>query len=107
SMLSLAGIPLTVGFVGKFYILAAGIAANQWILALVLAIGSAISVYYYLKIIVEMFRKFPEGAEPFAAAKPSLPLAGGLALVALAGMLVWLGVYPSGVAEVVRAMAGF
>lgn len=106
SMLSLAGIPLTVGFIGKFYILSAGIGANQWILSLMLVIGSAISVYYYLKIIVEMFKK-PDEIAMSQAVKPSISFNGKLALTALTVLLIWLGVYPSGVSDIIRVMVGF
>ena len=57
ALLSLAGIPLTVGFIGKFYIFTAGIKASLWLLVAVLVIGSAIGIYYYLRIIFAMAAK--------------------------------------------------
>jgi len=54
ALLSLAGIPLTAGFIGKFYIINAGIDASLWLLLGALVIGSAISIYYYLRIIFSM-----------------------------------------------------
>ncbi len=53
-LLSLAGIPLTMGFVGKFYVVAAGVGASLWLLVIVLVIGSAIGLFYYLRIIAAM-----------------------------------------------------
>ena len=50
-LLSLAGIPLTIGFIGKFYIFFAGVEAALWVLLAVLIIGSGIGLYYYLRIV--------------------------------------------------------
>lgn len=52
SMLSLAGIPLTAGFVAKFYVIAAGAGADLWPLLWVLVVGSAIGLFYYLRVVV-------------------------------------------------------
>ena len=62
-LLSLAGLPLTAGFVGKFLILSAGAGAELWTLAVILAINGTISIFYYLKIVSAMFR----GVEPSGA----------------------------------------
>lgn len=58
-MLSLAGIPPFALFWGKFYIISAAVNADYVILALIMALNSAISAYYYLKLIVYMFLKDP------------------------------------------------
>ena len=54
AMLSLAGIPLTAGFMAKFFVINAGIQANLWILLASLIVGSAIAIYYYLRVIFAM-----------------------------------------------------
>ncbi len=54
-LLSLAGIPLTAGFVGKFYVMAAGIGSALWLLVTMLVINSAIGLFYYLRIIIVIF----------------------------------------------------
>src|SRR5258706_435728 len=56
-LLSLAGIPLTAGFVGKFYLVASGVGTDLWLLVIVLAISSVIGLFYYIKIIATMFDK--------------------------------------------------
>ncbi|GMG86676.1 NADH-quinone oxidoreductase subunit N [Biformimicrobium ophioploci] len=56
-LLSLAGIPLTIGFIGKFYIFAAGVQAGYWALLSAVILGSAIGLYYYLRIIVMMVQR--------------------------------------------------
>ena len=54
AMLSFAGIPLTAGFIGKFYVISVGIQSQLWWLITALIIGSAIGIYYYLRIIFAM-----------------------------------------------------
>lgn len=80
-LLSLAGVPPTMGFVGKFYLFAAAVEGGHVGLAVVGAIGGAIGVYYYLRPIVHMYMR-PTGD----ARAPSLnmPALGALALSAVA-----------------------
>jgi NADH-quinone oxidoreductase subunit N len=109
-LFSLAGIPLTAGFVGKFYILAAGVGTSRWVLAIVLAVNSAISLYYYLRIIVTMYRGFePRRDEKFKTEPPLWRYAGYLSTsAALAGLslsLLWLGIHPAPLIELVQTIA--
>src|SRR3546814_7313992 len=48
-LISLAGIPLTAGFIGKFYVAAAGIHAGLWLLVILLVVNSVIGLFYYLR----------------------------------------------------------
>jgi NADH-quinone oxidoreductase subunit N len=105
SVLSLAGIPLTAGFLGKFYVLSAGIESSLFGLVLVLAVSSAIGLFYYLRIVVSM----AEGAgtdphEPRTALDPApwVPLAASAVLSALLLGLVWLGVQPASVQRLIE-----
>jgi NADH-quinone oxidoreductase subunit N len=105
TLLSLAGIPLTAGFVGKFYLVAAGVQSALWLLVIVLVINSAIGLFYYLRVVVVMFLQLPRSDEALVLA--SLPLAGSTALAVLALLLVWLGVYPAPVIEMIlKAISG-
>lgn len=61
-MLSLAGIPPTVGFFGKFYLFSAAVSQGFYWLAIWGVIGSVISVYYYLRPLVVMYMSDEEGA---------------------------------------------
>lgn len=89
ALLSLAGIPLTGGFIGKFYVVMVGAEAAQWWLVVLLVANSAIGLYYYLRIVVAMAAPpVPEGA------RVTVPWARGLVLAALTLLLVGLGVYP-------------
>lgn len=103
TLFSLSGIPLTAGFVGKFYLLAAGVGSSLWLLVISLVISSVIGLYYYLRIIVAMYLPpfAPQQRVP-AARAPFLPVAGGLALATLVLLLLWLGVYPAPVISVIQ-----
>ncbi len=104
TLLSLAGIPLTVGFLGKFYVVAAGVGAAQWTLVIVLVVGSTIGLFYYLRLIVVMSSQLPETEAGRSWPRPSQLRAGaGLALVILAVSIVWLGVYPAHLSNLIQA----
>ncbi|MDE0054392.1 MAG: NADH-quinone oxidoreductase subunit N [Gammaproteobacteria bacterium] len=97
--LSLAGIPLTVGFIAKFYLFAAGVEGSLWLLVWALVIGSAIGVYYYLRIVFGMTRQMEAGDE----ASPSW---WGPATVAVIGVaIVIMGVYPTPLIDAAREAA--
>jgi NADH-quinone oxidoreductase subunit N len=105
SLLSLAGIPLTAGFLGKFYVLSAGVESALFPLVLLLAAGSAIGVYYYLRIVVTMADGEEHGGS--ASTEPRVPIAAGALLFGLLVLVVWLGVQPGPVlAAVESAVAG-
>lgn len=96
ALLSLAGIPLTVGFVGKFYILAAGLQGGFWITALILVISSVIGLYYYLRIITTMFAGQKSILPKEEKANPVFYMVSIITLSVLSLLIIWLGVYPSG-----------
>lgn len=106
-LLSLAGIPLTMGFVAKFYIIAAGVGASLWLLVLVLVIGSAIGLFYYLRIIATMCASRPDtvSAHMLVSAE-SVSTGGRWTLSTLTLLLLGLGVYPTPFIGVLRATVG-
>jgi NADH-quinone oxidoreductase subunit N len=104
SLLSLAGIPLTAGFVGKFFVLAAGVGSALWALVIVLVVSSAIGLYYYLRIVVAMYLQ-PLAEQAAPPAPLAWPLAGSLVLAVLTLLLVWLGVYPAPLINMIQAAA--
>jgi NADH-quinone oxidoreductase subunit N len=106
ALLSLAGIPLTVGFVGKFYLALAGVGAGQWLPVTALVISSIFGLYYYLRVIIVLFT-VPADAEPGAAPPPAVPVAGGLALGVLLILMVGLGIFPGVLLGVVQNLAAF
>ncbi|WP_343703650.1 NADH-quinone oxidoreductase subunit N [Chitinophaga sp.] len=97
-MLSLAGIPLTAGFIGKFYIVAAGVDAGLWLLLVLLVINSVIGLFYYIRIVAVMFQPLE------APQRKPLPFFGIFALTGLMALLLWLGIYPSSLIAVIRDM---
>src|SRR5260370_40015418 len=96
-LFSLARIQLTAGFIGKFYIVAAGASAGMWALIVTLVVTSAIGLYYYLRIVVALYSQ-----EEHASATHSLPRAGAATLAILTVLLIWLGIYPAPLLYVIR-----
>lgn len=102
-LLSLAGMPLTAGFVGKFYLIAAGVNTNLWLLVSMLALNSAIGLYYYIRIIAVMFEQHEGEVEPLGRLHPSVYIVSGLTLGALVILLLWVGIFPEWMMGVIRA----
>ncbi len=102
-LFSLAGIPLTAGFIGKFYLLDAGVGSSLWLLVFSLVAGSGISLYYYLRLVVVMYMR-PRGASS-GEATASCPWAGSLMLTALLAVIFWLGVYPAPLIDMIQKTA--
>jgi len=97
--LALAGIPLTVGFMAKFYAVEAGISAAMWPAVFALVVGSVIGLFYYLRIIVVMAAQ----AQPTTApGRGGLQWAAYPALAILTIALIWLGVYPAPLIALIR-----
>ena len=94
-LLSLAGIPLTAGFVGKFFLVAVGTSASLWGLIFVLIVTSVIGLFYYLRILVALYKSPSETGKAAPAALPLLSRSGSYALGVLTVLLVWIGVYPA------------
>ena len=93
TLLSLAGIPLTAGFVGKFYLIASGVSTNLWLLVFILVINSVIGLYYYIKIIAIMFAQ-PTGSQEVESLHPRLYWGNMTVLILLAIQLLWIGLFP-------------
>jgi NADH-quinone oxidoreductase subunit N len=99
-MLSLGGIPPTAGFMGKFWLFSAAIDAHWYWLAVIGVLNSAISLYYYVRVVVFMYlKKETMGSEPVAGT----PL--GVALAVAVAMTLVLGVYPRLLFELAESSA--
>jgi NADH-quinone oxidoreductase subunit N len=101
-LLSLAGIPLTMGFIGKFYAIAGGVSAAMWPAVIALIVGSVIGLFYYLRVIVAICTPAPEGATAYGGV---VPIAGAATLAALTVMLFGLGIYPTPLVELIQLTA--
>jgi NADH-quinone oxidoreductase subunit N len=102
TLLSLAGIPLTAGFLGKFYVVAAGASSALWLLIFVLIISSTIGVYYYLRVIVALFSMPADDARREELARLSVPPEASFSLMALVILLFVLGLYPTPLLDLIR-----
>jgi NADH-quinone oxidoreductase subunit N len=101
-LLSLAGIPLTAGFVGKFYLIAAGVNTERWLLVFMLALNSAIGLYYYIRIIAVMFERHEGEEEPADMLHPSVYIVSGVTMGVLVALLLWVGIYPEWIMGLIR-----
>lgn len=105
--LSLAGIPLTIGFFAKFYLFTAGISPSglfsdqtgMWPLITTLVLGSAIGIFYYVRIVFATIKK-PEDDDQIG----KLPWF-GLSVVGLLGVaIIGFGLYPTPIVELIREL---
>lgn len=99
-MLSLGGIPPTAGFMGKFWLFGAAIDADYVWLAVIGVLNSAISLYYYVRVVVFMYLKDEEVGD-VPTARPALTVALAVALVATLA----LGLYPQPLFSLAAASA--
>jgi NADH-quinone oxidoreductase subunit N len=88
-LLSLGGIPPTAGFIGKYFLFAAAIQAGYGWLAIIAVLMSAVSMFYYLRLVVAMYLK--EGREADVAITPSLKIVAGICLA----VTLLFGILPS------------
>ncbi|HTC45064.1 MAG TPA: NADH-quinone oxidoreductase subunit NuoN [Steroidobacteraceae bacterium] len=101
ALLSLAGVPLTAGFLGKFYVLGAGVDQRQWLLLGAVVVGSAVGLLFYLRAMIQLYLSpasaadLPAGVPASAGAVPASLGAGTGVLIVLLLLMLALGVYPS------------
>jgi NADH-quinone oxidoreductase subunit N len=97
-MFSLTGIPPTAGFIGKLYIFMSAINAGYTWLVVVAVIFSAISAYFYLRIVMYMYMR-----EPKTTVNLSTSFSTGLALTIATSAVLLIGVFPSILVDFARA----
>ena len=110
--LGLAGIPLTAGFIAKFQLFFQAATASEWGLLAAVIVGSAIGLYYYLRLIFQMLM-LPDSAEPEPGPDARVGLRDlgveSLASLVVLGILtlivLWSGVYPEPLLSFVEAVA--
>ena len=93
-LLSLLGLPVTAGFLGKFYIFKAAINSGLIWLAVLMAVNSVIGAYYYIRLIVVMYMREPS-AEVAASAPARFPLTVNFVIAITAIGAVYLGIFPN------------
>jgi NADH-quinone oxidoreductase subunit N len=99
SLLSLAGIPLTAGFIAKFYLIFEGMKAGLMILIFSLIINSVIGLYYYLRVITALFSQVNE------TELPALSLTGHFTLALIGLSILILGIYPGWLIDIIVRFA--
>jgi len=99
-LLSLAGIPLTAGFIGKFYIFTSAADGRLWGLLLAIIVGSGLGLYYYLRIIVVMSMNVEA-----TAIKPAQDWISAATLAVLTILLVGFGIYPSLLINIIQSVS--
>jgi NADH-quinone oxidoreductase subunit N len=97
-MFSLTGIPPLAGFMGKFYIFKSAVQAGLLWLAVAGVLFSAISAYFYLRVVMVMYMSEPKASFEIATA-PSLAIALAISVIAV----VFIGVYPADLLNYARA----
>jgi NADH-quinone oxidoreductase subunit N len=102
ALLSLAGIPLTMGFLGKFFILTTGVQQHLWLPVIVLVLTSVIGLYYYLRVISTLFASSPAVEAKEKTLHPFFYISTYAVLVVLMVALFWLGIFPGVVIQNIR-----
>ena len=92
-MLSLAGVPLTAGFIGKFMVVLAAVSTHHWFLAAMVVVGSGIGLYYYLRVMVVMYMTPPDKPRIDAVDHWGQKV-GGIMVLAAALLVLLIGIYP-------------
>lgn len=92
-LVSLAGIPPTAGFFGKWFVFRAAIDSGYYLLTIVAFVNSVIGAYYYLRVLVFMYMREPAAGAPIATPMKSGYVAAALILSAV--LVLLLGIVPS------------
>jgi NADH-quinone oxidoreductase subunit N len=108
SLLSFAGIPLSAGFMGKFYVLAAGVQSGKvWPLLISLIAGSVLGLFYYLRVVFALFQRPPAQStieiKP-GAASLEMPWPGYVIVWTATILILFIGIYPGPLFDFVKAM---
>ncbi|MBI1746698.1 MAG: NADH-quinone oxidoreductase subunit N [Acidobacteria bacterium] len=97
-LLSLAGIPLTAGFMGKFYLFTTAVQAGYVGLVIIAALNSVVSVFYYVRPVIYMFMR--ESTSP--APEISVPVPVIITLIITTIGTLWLGIFPAGFIQLAK-----
>ena len=95
SLLSLAGIPVTAGFIAKFYVILEGMKAGLMVLVISMIINSVIGLYYYLRIITMLFSTSTD------TKLPELSFIGNFTLAITGVSILFLGIYPGWLIDII------
>lgn len=100
-MFALAGIPLTAGFLGKFFVFGVLVSAKSYWVAALGLVGAVIATYYYLRMVVALY--FPPAGEEIPPA-PVVGKATWVIIALTAGATLWLGLFPGVVTALAKGL---
>jgi NADH-quinone oxidoreductase subunit N len=100
-LVSLAGVPVSAGFVGKFQLFGAAVKGDRALLAVAGVLMSVVSAYYYLRVVVAMYMREAQGDDRWSP----VSFGSGLALAVSVVVVLGLGVYPGPVLSLARLAA--
>jgi NADH-quinone oxidoreductase subunit N len=100
-MLSLAGIPTTLGFIGKFYIIMVSVTSGLWWVTGAVILGSALGLFYYLRVMVTLYLREP-GMQARDAEQDWALSAGGVVVLLSALIVLLFGLFPQPLLELVQ-----
>jgi NADH-quinone oxidoreductase subunit N len=108
-LFSMAGIPLTAGFIGKWAVFAAAFSAGSWLVGVVAIACSIVAVFFYVRFVLLLFFTDPpadaDGIHPGIVTRPSLLTSGVIALAAAATLV--FGVVPGPILDLIRDAGSF
>ena len=97
-MLSLAGIPLTAGFITKLFAILAAVQGTNWFLAAMIILGSAIGLFYYLRVLLTLFKR-PKQFIEFDVSGQWGIRTGGIMVIAVTAIILFFGILPNNMIE--------
>jgi NADH-quinone oxidoreductase subunit N len=102
-LLAQTGVPLTSGFLAKFYVISAAVEAKSYALAIIAMVAAVIAAFFYLRLIVVMYMAAPEGeGETAPAGHIPVAVGAGLSLALALGFTLVVGFLPSAVFDFAR-----
>lgn len=96
--LSFAGIPLTAGFITKFFAILASVQGREWFLAGMIILGSAIGLFYYLRVLLTLFKR-PKENIVYDVDWHWGVKAGGLMVILVTALVIYFGIFPNSLIE--------
>ena len=100
-LLAQAGVPLTTGFLAKFYVIGAAAQSESYALAIIAMLSSVVSAFLYLRIIVSMYMSDPDEA-PAEGGRIAIPFGAGLTILVCVAVTVGFGTFPDPIIDLVR-----
>ena len=93
-LLSLAGIPLTAGFITKLFAILAAVQGTNWFLVAMIILGSAIGLFYYLRVMLTLFKRPKEFIEFDVSGQWGMRM-GGIMVIAVTVVVILFGILPN------------